>query len=309
MSKNDFKIAVFDIETTPIKVDVFRLGKQVLRQNQLDPAYSTYDIISISYIDNVSRECKILHWGYGSQTSEEMLEQFDKIIKDYEENGFVIFGKNNNKFDNKHLNTMRWLQQREPLPYWTKYVDDIEKLMRKNFALASYALDYTSRIMKLGGKERMLFDDWQYIVRAKKIRQALDTATKLGISRYAVKALTETFMQVDLDETLRKGKEALNKMLEYNKKDSVDTLLLVESMLPYVSGFKSNVASTNTLLIDNSGALHCKNCGSSKLRKAGRVGNHQQFVCLDCPLTPGGNYSYAGRCLITQVGKYGKIKD
>jgi hypothetical protein len=82
------------------------------------------------------------------------------------------------------------LTQDYGMPDWGRFTDDLEKQIRKHFALPSYGLDYLSDILGLGGKDKMEFKDW-----------------------------------VDILEPTSKTiyNKALKKMVKYGKKDIVDT--------------------------------------------------------------------------------------
>jgi DNA polymerase elongation subunit (family B) len=181
------KILFYDIETTPLKAYVWRLGEQVVRHSQLMSDGMLSDIICIAYCWNDGKRAKVLDWGYEEQNSEPMLAEFDEIIKSAD----VVVGKNSDRFDNKHINTHRLLSDRPGMPDWTKYTDDLEKQLRKHFALPSYSLDYVSNLLGLGGKTKMEFSDW-----------------------------------VDIVE--QRNESSFNKMLRYNKKDVEDTRAIWE---------------------------------------------------------------------------------
>lgn len=181
------KILFYDIETTPLKAYVWRLGEQVVRHTQLMSDGFITDVICIAYCWNDGKPAKVLHWGYKEQNSEPMLAAFDDLIKEAD----VVIGKNSDRFDNKHINTQRLLSNRPGMPNWLKRTDDLEKQIRKHFALPSYSLDYISSLLGLGGKDKMEFSDW-----------------------------------IDIVE--RRNKASFEKMLRYNKKDVEDTRAIWE---------------------------------------------------------------------------------
>lgn len=183
MSKK--KILFYDIETTPLQAWVWKCGKQVVRHNQLVTGRDIYDVICITYCWNDNKKAQALDWGYTEQDSSQMIAQFDDLIKSAD----VTIGKNSDRFDVKHINTRRLLSGLPGMPDWTRYTDDLEKQMRKYFYLPSYSLDYFSKILGLGGKVKMEFDDWINIV---------TKHPELGL-------------------------KAFNKMIGYGKKDVEDT--------------------------------------------------------------------------------------
>jgi DNA polymerase elongation subunit (family B) len=169
------KILFYDCETTPLKAYIWRLGEQVVRHNQLSSDRDNWDIICITYCWNDGKPAKVLHWGYEEQNSAPVLEKFDELIKQAD----VVIGKNSDRFDNKHINMHRLFSERPGMPDWTKYTDDLEKHIRKHFALPSYSLDYISSKLGLGGKDKMEFSDWVNIVE-KKSKASFDKMLKYG---------------------------------------------------------------------------------------------------------------------------------
>jgi len=179
------KILFYDIETTPLQAWIWRPGKQVVRPAQLVEGYTRNDIICISYEWLHTNEKGTLHWGYEKQNSKQMVKDFTKICHEAD----LIIGKNNKRFDDKHLNSARLWHGLAGAPDLLSKVDDLETQMRRHFALASYGLDYFSEELGFGGKTKMCFDDWINIV-------------------------------------YTKGKASYNKMLKYCAKDVHDTKLI-----------------------------------------------------------------------------------
>jgi uncharacterized protein YprB with RNaseH-like and TPR domain len=156
-------VMFFDIETTPLLVYVWRLGKQYVRQHQLAEQSSRYGIICISYAFNDGKSARTIDWGFKEQDSGKVIREFDKIVKMAD----VAIGKNSDKFDIKYINTQRVLNNLPPLPEWAKYTDDLEKQIRKHFAFPSASLDYISKQFGLGGKVKMEMQDWIDILECK----------------------------------------------------------------------------------------------------------------------------------------------
>ncbi len=176
------KVLFYDIETRPLLAYIWRLGEQVVRHYQLAEAGDKYGIICISYAWNDGKPAKVIHWDYNKQDSGRVVREFDKIIRQAD----ITIGKNSDRFDVKHINTQRLLNNLPPLPEWVDYTDDLEKQLRKYFIFPSQGLDYISKELGLGGKVKMEFQDW-----------------------------------VDIVE--EKSKKAFVKMCNYNKKDVEDT--------------------------------------------------------------------------------------
>lgn len=156
---NTPRILFYDIETSPLKAWIWRLGKQVIRHDQLIDGHNKYGIICISYCWNDKSKIKNINWGK-DQDSEQVVEEFDKIIKQAD----ITIGKNSDSFDLKHINTHRLLAGLPGMPEWAMNTDDLQKQMRKHFYLPSYSLEYFAELIGLGGKDEMKFDDWIKIV-------------------------------------------------------------------------------------------------------------------------------------------------
>lgn len=181
------RILFYDIETTPLKAYVWRLGKQVVGHHQLSSGATINDIICLAYCWNDGKPAKVIGWGFEEQDSTPIIEKFDELASQAD----IVIGKNSDRFDNKHMNTRRLLAGLPCNPEWTKYTDDLEKQIRKHFALPSYALDYFSKLIGIGGKIKMELNDW-----------------------------------IDIVE--KRDEKAYKKMMKYNKKDTEDTRAIWE---------------------------------------------------------------------------------
>lgn len=195
MSLNTPKILFWDIETTPLKAYIWRLGDQVVRHDQLTSDGFMYDIICITYCWNDGRPAQHFDWGYKEQNSKNMIEQFDALITQAD----IVIGKNNKSFDDRHLNTQRLLHELPPLVGWGKKSDDLQVQMKKFFgkALPSQSLDYISKLLGVGGKIKMGLSDWVDIVEKKNI-------------------------------------DSFHKMIEYGKKDVEDTRAIWERVVNHI---------------------------------------------------------------------------
>ena len=162
------KILFYDIETTPIKAWIWRVGEQVIHHNQLDDDFNSTGIICIGYKWNDKRPARVIGWGYNEQNTKKVVEQFDKIASQAD----IVIGKNSDKFDIKHINTQRMIARLPGLPVYLNNTDDLEAQIRKYFWFPSYSLDYLSKaLLKNKGKIRMGFGAWTDIV-SKKSRES-----------------------------------------------------------------------------------------------------------------------------------------
>ena len=241
------RILFYDIETSPLRAWVWRMGDQTVRHNQLDTQYDKYGIICIAYCFNDGKPPKVIGWGYEEQSTEAVVAAFDEIIKTAD----ITIGKNNRRFDVKHINAQRWFAGLPPMPNWATIDDDLESQMRKHFALPSQSLDYVSKIKGYGGKTKMEFQDWIDIVEKRK-------------------------------------KASYKKMLDYCKKDVSDTRSLWFDIEPYVTP-KINMAKY--LGNQDGNYLRCKHCGSADVVKNGiaytQAVPKQRFHCPQCKTAAG----------------------
>ena len=157
------RILFYDIETTPLQAWVWRCGDQAIRHGQLVRGFDEYNIICIGYAWNDGKPADCLTWNIKHQDCTQMIEDFDKLVKEAD----ITIGKNSARFDVKHINTQRWLNKLPPFPDWTDCSNDVEQQMRKYFSLPSMSLDYISQKLGLGGKNDMELQDWVDIVTKK----------------------------------------------------------------------------------------------------------------------------------------------
>lgn len=233
------RVLFWDIETSPLKAWLWHLGEQVIRHDQLCEGHKYVDIICITYCFNDGKPAKSLDWGYHKQDSGPMIEKFDKIITNCD----VAIGKNSDRFDNKHLNTMRFLKDLPGMPDWIKYTDDLEKQMRKYFNFPSNALDYVSDLLGLGGKIKMERQQW-----------------------------------IDIVEKRRPA--ALQEMITYGKKDVEDTRAIWNMMSSHFE--PRHKAVPHSRLVGDS-RVSCKQCGSTNLINNGiRWSNGREFQRYEC---------------------------
>lgn len=297
------RIMTYDIETTPLRSYHFGLGKQVLTHSNLDDTMSNYEIISISWMFDTDKEAKTMDWGEKGLGAQDMIRKFDKIIKSAQAAGIVIIGKNNKKFDNKHINTQRWLNPGlGSFPDWVHLTDDLETQLRKYFYFPSYSLDAISKLKGLGGKKKMEMQDWIDNVKYKQLQRAVIQIQNLkGSNKLSQRerSIIEYFLGDRYDEIVRKGKRALKKMRVYNKTDTEHTMSLILSVEPHVT-FKT------TAVPSYRGELKCQQqtCQSPNLYKNGKRPRngviYQRFGCKDCG-------RHAGYAQILANGKYGKM--
>lgn len=289
------RILIYDIETTPLKGWLWRCGDITMRHAQLDVAYNEYGIICIAYKWLGDNKTHIL-------SDENMIVEFDKVVKQAE----VTLGKNSDRFDVKHINTQRLMQNLPPCPEWMDTTDDLEKQLRKYFVFPSMSLDYISNLFGQGGKVKMEFQDWIDIANYNqfdRIQQVLHPIlgvfSRISILKEAIAKILYKDSHVNI---VKKGLKAFKKMLYYNKKDVDDTEAALIRVLPHIK-----------LKYNHSVRKECRcciTCGSTqitadKVIHKGKT-RYQQFHCE-------GHGGYAGKCTFTYSAsrnkRFGKVLD
>lgn len=238
---SNLKILFYDIETAPLKAYIWQLGEQVVRHHQLLNDTPFTDIICISYAWNDGKPAKTLGWDFEKQDSKSVTEEFDKLIAEAD----IVIGKNNAGFDDKHLNFHRMINNRNGMHDWNLKSDDLERHLRRNFKMPSNSLDYISKLLGLGGKSQVGFEDWINIVE-------------------------------------KRDKSSYDKMLSYCEKDVEDTRTIWNYCYKHFTPRHSLKAfqKKKEKTIDN---FKCELCGSSDVHKNGtRISGgrlYQAFAC------------------------------
>jgi DNA-directed RNA polymerase subunit RPC12/RpoP len=271
---------VYDIETLPLSADIFRLGKQFVSHNQLQPHRDTYDIITIQYKWLHEPKVHNLCWIGEEESSKGIIEKFDKIAKE----ATFLIGKNSDRFDVKHINTLRMIHGLDPFAEWSsvKISEDLEKQMRKHFYLPSNSLDYLSKMLFKSGKDKMEFADWQKIRNFKEVATILQD-NDLRKNDKIINDIVYKMYGKTVNAILREGKLAQKKMIRYGNKDVSDTAKCWLKVLPYIKPRNSigrvlsNVDGYN---------IRCKHCGSKHVHNNGKEARFgvlkQRFRCSTC---------------------------
>lgn len=147
------KILFADIETRPVRFHGWRTGKTVLSHSQIVEG-DKFDIICIAYKWEGAKKTHILHWGLEEQNSENMIQEFGKVVEDAD----VVIGHNWDAFDKKQINTQRLMHSLPPISWPTS--EDTLKLMRRQFYFTSFKLDYLAKTLLGVGKNPMTLQDW-----------------------------------------------------------------------------------------------------------------------------------------------------
>lgn len=235
--KQRHRILFYDIETTPLLAYIWRPGKQFVGHKQLYKGMNMNNIICITYCWNDGKKAKALIWDHENKDCSKIVAEFDELVKQAD----ITIGKNSDRFDIKHINTQRMLHKLPPFPEWSDTKDDLEKQMRKYFALPSQSLDYISAQLGYGGKIRMEFQDWIDI----------------------------------MEDTKGRGKKALKKMVKYGLKDIVDTRAIWNRLEKYFKP-RFNMATHLKGIV----CVHCgsKSIKKNGTRVAGKS-TYQNYYC------------------------------
>ena len=176
------KILFFDIETSPLQAWIWSQGQQYVNHKQLVKGHSRWGIICICYAWNDGKPAKSIDWGWEEQDTGKVIQEFDEVVKTAD----LIIGKNSKRFDVPMINAARMFAGLPGLPQWALAHDDLEQQMRKYFRVPSQSLDYYSKELGIGGKDKMEMQDWIDIVEKNDERKL----TKM--IKYCKKDITDT---------------------------------------------------------------------------------------------------------------------
>jgi predicted RNA-binding Zn-ribbon protein involved in translation (DUF1610 family) len=166
-----------------------------------------------------------------------MVKKFAEIVSEAD----VVIAQNGDQFDIKQLNTQRLLHGQGPIKWPTS--EDTLKMLRKNFYLPAYGLDYAAKLLTGAGKDRMEFQDW-----------------------------------IDIVED--KDPKALAKMIKYCKRDVKKLQEVWEKIRPYCEpkAHRGIITGQGRDSCPNCGSTHYVRNGY----KISRVGKYQMYQCRNC---------------------------
>lgn len=255
-----FLLLTYDIETAHLKFRGWRLGEQRVGHDQLLPNANKFRILTISYKWWHEDKVHTLTCGEDGSGQKEMIAKFDAEIR----KARVVFGKNNNNFDDKYINTVRLLEDGDPMPEWAYKSDDLEKQLRRYFNFPSFALDYVSDLFGLGGKVKMERKDWVHIEDLIELRQVEKFIKTKHLDDYC-----QYYFKKSYSDTVKLGREAFKKMIFYNQKDITDTEYLLNKALPHVQ-LRNNAAAgggPNQFTAPFASPFSCVTCGSADVTR------------------------------------------
>lgn len=140
---DDFKIMVYDIETSRVTAKVWWTGKQYVGHKQL---LEEPKIISISYKWLGDDKIHALTWD--KNHSDEKL--ITKFMAEYNKADMVI-GQNNDRFDNRWINARAMKFGVEFNTFVKSF--DIMKQTKRLFRLPSYSMDYITKFLNVENKQ------------------------------------------------------------------------------------------------------------------------------------------------------------
>lgn len=238
------RVLIYDIETFPLQSWHFSLGKQVLRHGALVAKHDAYDIITIQYQWADKKKVHNLSWLGINSDSSAIIKQFDTVVRQAD----ILIGKNSDRFDSKHINTMRLIHGLPQLPDWAtpRTRDDVEKQMRKWFYLPSNSLDYIAKLLLKEGKVKMDFSDWISISLYKEVlnlrkdileADGYDSVedADINIHLFSINAICNSIYGKDYSTILLEGQKSLAKMIKYGNKDTSDTTKIYHKIKQYCS--------------------------------------------------------------------------
>lgn len=181
------KILFYDIETTPFLAGLFQVGHNVSvsHENILPGQHSK--IICVGYKWDHEKEVKAITWNLKTRDCEGLIRRVTRLI----ESADVAIAHNGDKFDVRHLNTQRLLNNLPPIAWPT--TEDTLKQLRKIFYLPSYRLDYITKLLFGAGKKSMVFQDWLSILLK---RDKVAYHKMIDYCKHDVDLLAKTFNRV-----------------------------------------------------------------------------------------------------------------
>ncbi len=139
----DFRVMIYDIETSRITAKVWWTGKQYVGHKQL---LEEPKIISVSWKWLGEDKIHALTWDE-NHSDETLIKDF---MKEYNKADMVV-GQNNDKFDN------RWINARAMKfgVHFNTFVKsfDIMKQTKRLFRLPSYSMDYITKFLNVENKQ------------------------------------------------------------------------------------------------------------------------------------------------------------
>ncbi len=194
--KNGMKVLGIDTETSHMILRSFYIGPKVSIQHTQVKVPNK--VITIQYKWLHEKKAKYLEWDridtkYDDSRNFDDSSMIEEFVTGVLSEADIILGQNLDNFDIKVLNERAKELHLTPLDQ--KPSIDILKLSRKSFRAASHKLDYRSQQQGLGGKIKMIDQDW-----------------------------------VDIEEN---DVPVQKKMVPYGLKDVVDTESLMWKELPY----------------------------------------------------------------------------
>lgn len=258
---------IYDIETPLLKWYAFSSGEQYLGAKQLVNREDYTRIMTVAWMVVGTPGIKVLNWI--DYTQEEMIDIFTKVLDDAP----LVIGKNNNKFDDKHINTGRLVTGGRPNPQWMDQSDDVQKQLKKHFNLQSYGLDEVCALLGMPCKIHMNFQDWVDYLKFWEMMEGMEECDTpctrpehLGIQY--------------------KGEKAHLKFIQYNKFDVKITWELIKRISPYVNWkFKVNAKDLTAAKVVAGRCIKCRGPCVKYGVRYNKATAKQRWKCDNCSCT------------------------
>lgn len=272
------RILIYDIETSKVAYRAFSGGETVLRHTQLRESSLHTPIICISAKWYGERDSMLF-------TGDTAVKEFLAVVKTAD----LLLGKNNHRFDNKHVKTWQMLLKVDPTVQLDLISDDLESQLRKNFTFQSYSLDHVAKLLVGVGKDKMEDKDWNNI-------QDLLEVSSIEHCLYDKDAYCKIVYRKPFKKLMKDGTAAQNKMYMYNVTDIERTEQVLSRVSPYIKLKNSSPVDGRT--------LSCLSCGSTTLFPDRTVvmgtNRYQLFTCSSCN-------GYAGRAILRYSATRNKV--
>lgn len=182
--KREFKRLFFDIETSYVKANLWRPGKQYVRPEQI---CSEKKIICISFKWQGEDKVHTLKWD-SKQNDKKLVRDFVKILGDADE----IIAHNGDRFDMKELRTRAILNGVLMFPKY-RTLDTLKK-SRKYFNFTSNKLDLLGNYFNVGRKlDHEGFELWRKVCEGTKTEQKKYLAKMVDYCEQDVILLEDVF--------------------------------------------------------------------------------------------------------------------
>lgn len=188
------KVLIYDIETSKTPFELWWSGNQFVNGNN---ALDDSKIVTISYKWLNSDTVGVLKWNNKKKSDKKLMKEFLEVYNQAD----MVIGINNNRFDNKFVNT-RAAKYGLDVNLHVKSLD-VQKECRRLFRLPSYSMKYLGRYFEIPQQKMKvhLEDIWEDLVYGTK--EASKKAMKLLIKYNIQDILTTEQLYIRLRKYLK----------------------------------------------------------------------------------------------------------